>query len=640
MASSGTGPNPDGRSPMTRSGAGRRPARVGGGVVRRTPRRGGRGVAIRSSLLAGLIGVALIVSGILAYQAHDAASSHQEVARQAVSDLAAAAAWQFTERGQLRFGDLVNESLAMPARRAAAQSGSPPSLQSFLSASGDWNECRCVQMDRPSTFFRLPVETGGEGIDTGPLEVEGIPLDDPVRDWLSRSVAEAAAEAAGGTSSTRHPGGGVLFRVDGDEAEAFLYYIFQSGTEDLVVFGYRVDGRMVTEAVLKPVLAAAPLLPEPLTGGWPADSLFRLEAGPPGGPALFATAGPEDTGKFLGGSNRFADWAGGMEVTVSVPEERAEALVIGGLPASRLPLILILLTLTGALLFAAVLVLRQQHRLARMRSDFVAGVTHELRTPLAQIRMFAELLSLEKLSSMEERSRALHVIDEESRRLDHLIDNVLGFARMGVADRPVEMRPVELEHLLPDVVERFRPLARERNAFLDLEVEEGVLAWADRDAVHRILLNLLDNAVKYGPRGQRVRVQARSEEGWARIQVDDEGPGVPPRHRHRIWDPYERLEVGGDGGVSGSGIGLAVVQGLVEGHGGRTMVEDAPGGGARFVVLLPLAMATDETRVGSRPRSGGSRGVGAGGPEVDPGASGATETVEEPLEPTVSIAED
>lgn len=292
-----------------------------------------------------------------------------------------------------------------------------------------------------------------------------------------------------------------------------------------------------------------------------------------------------------------------------VPEAQAQALVIGGLPASRLPLILLLLALTGGILLVALLLLRQQARLARMRADFVAGVTHELRTPLAQIRMFAELLSLGKLSSADEEERALHVIDEESRRLDHLIDNVLGFARMGVAARPVALRPLALDDLLPEVVDRFRPLARERRATIALEVEPGLQALADGDAVHRIVLNLLDNAVKYGPRGQRVEIRARRQGRWARIEVQDQGPGVPARDRRRIWEAYERLDAGLDRGVAGSGIGLAVVRSLVEGHGGRVMVEDAPGGGARFVVLLPEPAVPGPDRPPEGDISGSRRGA-------------------------------
>lgn len=553
------------------------------------------------AVLVALMVVALAVSSALAYQAFDAARSHHEVARAAVRDLASAAAWQLTERAQLQFFELVREALANPVRRARSAGEPLPSLDRL--ATEGWNVCPCVQLEPPATFFKLSLSAAdaaaGAVLGAGDLETWGAAVAEPVRAWLTERLATAAHEATGeATGETdererareRHPGAGILLRTADTHTRAFVYYFEGAGSVE-AVYGFEADAVELLGAILSPVLASGSLLPGSVTDGLPADSLFRLEVEDPAGSVLFATDGPNAVGGAIAGSNRFPDWAGGMEVIVTVPEERAETLVIGGLPASRLPLILLLLGVTGGILLVAGLLLRQQYRVARMRSDFVAGVTHELRTPLAQIRMFTELLSLGKLSSPEERERAVHVIDEESQRLDHLIDNVLGFARMGAPARPAVRRPLVLDRLLPEIVERFRPLARERNARIELDVEAGVCALGDDDAVHRILLNLLDNAVKYGPRGQRVRVSADRNGAWARIYVDDEGPGVRAADRSRIWEPYERLKTGLDRGVAGSGIGLAVVKGLVEGHGGSVAVDDAPHGGARFVVRLPLAKA-------------------------------------------------
>ena len=120
-------------------------------------------------------------------------------------------------------------------------------------------------------------------------------------------------------------------------------------------------------------------------------------------------------------------------------------------------------------------------------------------------------------------------------------------------------------------------------------------AMADRGALRQILLNLLDNAVKYGPPGQTVRVGGARGEDAVRIWVDDEGPGVPEEYRRKILQPYYRLERDAESAVGGSGIGLAVVEELVQMHDGRIVVEDAPTGGARFLVELPIpATATAE----------------------------------------------
>jgi signal transduction histidine kinase len=122
-----------------------------------------------------------------------------------------------------------------------------------------------------------------------------------------------------------------------------------------------------------------------------------------------------------------------------------------------------------------------------------------------------------------------------------------------------------------------------------MSVAGDLVVNVDRDALRRILLNLLDNAVKYGPAEQRVMVTASRLDSVLRIEVCDRGPGIPPEDAERIWEPYERLERDASSAVGGSGIGLAVVRDLAELHGGRTWVEENPGGGARFVVELGLA---------------------------------------------------
>ena len=118
-------------------------------------------------------------------------------------------------------------------------------------------------------------------------------------------------------------------------------------------------------------------------------------------------------------------------------------------------------------------------------------------------------------------------------------------------------------------------------------LEEGVTASVDRGAVRQVLLNLMDNAVKYGPAGQTIQVGLAAADGTARITVQDQGPGIPPRERERIFAPFVRLKRDADSAVAGSGIGLAVVAQLAALHGGRALVEEAAGGGGRFVVELP-----------------------------------------------------
>jgi signal transduction histidine kinase len=128
-------------------------------------------------------------------------------------------------------------------------------------------------------------------------------------------------------------------------------------------------------------------------------------------------------------------------------------------------------------------------------------------------------------------------------------------------------------------------------------VDEDAVARLDRGGFRQVLLNFLENAVKYGPAGQTITTVATRQGDTVQVRVIDEGPGVPAAQRERIWEPYYRLDREIDRVVGGSGIGLSVVRGLVARHGGRTWMEDAPGGGARFVAEFPAAsMAADDAQ--------------------------------------------
>jgi signal transduction histidine kinase len=220
-------------------------------------------------------------------------------------------------------------------------------------------------------------------------------------------------------------------------------------------------------------------------------------------------------------------------------------------------------------------------------------VSHELRTPLAQVRMFAETLLLGRVRSPEEKQRSLQIIDQEARRLTHLVENILQFSRAERQAVTLNPAPVAVAPQIREVLEGFAPLARARQVTLRGDLSEGVEAVADAGAMRQILLNLLDNAVKYGPAGQTVTVRARNGGDWIRIEVDDQGPGVPKGSRRRVWESYYRLDRDAGSAVAGSGIGLSVVMELVLLQHGRAWIEEAPGGGARFIVELPSAGAPE-----------------------------------------------
>jgi signal transduction histidine kinase len=179
------------------------------------------------------------------------------------------------------------------------------------------------------------------------------------------------------------------------------------------------------------------------------------------------------------------------------------------------------------------------------------------------------------------------VINREARRLTHLVENILQFSRSGRATVGLKIQQLDVDKTIAEVIEAFKPLALAHDVEIKLQAPTALSVRADRDAVNQILLNLLDNAVKYGPSGQTISVEATQEGNRLLLSVQDQGPGIPQHERDAIWEPYKRLSHADSGTVAGTGIGLAVVDELVALHDGRVWVEDAPDGGARFLVELP-----------------------------------------------------
>jgi signal transduction histidine kinase len=286
--------------------------------------------------------------------------------------------------------------------------------------------------------------------------------------------------------------------------------------------------------------------------------------------------------------------SGGFEVeAVLLPALRG---VIENEAAARLSRLLLAGVLLVAIALAGVAVYGHKRRqeLAHARERFVAAVSHELRTPLAQIRMFSEMLSNDMVRSPEQARRWLGVIHREAIRLGGLVENVLLFARGEAAGLRVAPRAADAAALVHDAVAAFGPVAAGREVTIRTETPPSAPMWADPAAVRQLLGNLLDNAVKYGPDGQtitvRVQTSATAADGEVALVVEDEGPGIPPAERERVWQPFTRLREE-DGTRGGSGLGLSLVRELVVRQGGRAWVEDAAGGGARFVVTLPVAHA-------------------------------------------------
>ena len=241
---------------------------------------------------------------------------------------------------------------------------------------------------------------------------------------------------------------------------------------------------------------------------------------------------------------------------------------------------------------------------------FVADASHEIRTPAAIIRASAEVLDREGLVAEQGRPLVADIV-AESDRLGGLVDDLLALAASERGSLAIERRPVDLAEIARDTVRRASPLAAERGIDLVGPPEDGTAlpVVGDSDRLVQLLLVLVDNAFRHSPEGGRVTVTAGPGGGrTAAVTVDDHGPGVPAEVRDVIFEPFARLPGSRTRADAGSGLGLAIARSLAELHGGTLDATEAPGGGARFVLTLPV---------------GRSGGPGAAGPGPQAAAGGS-----------------
>jgi len=260
----------------------------------------------------------------------------------------------------------------------------------------------------------------------------------------------------------------------------------------------------------------------------------------------------------------------------------------------RLTIGLIVLLLVAAIAAGGSLIaadIRRQVRIAQQKTDFVSNVSHELKTPLTSIRMFADLLAEGRVTEPERQLTYLKIISAESARLTRLINNVLDFARQERGVTKSERRPCDLVETTRDVVETCQPHLEASGQNLTCEIEaESLPIIGDRDALAQIVLNLVSNAEKYGGGEILVRIRRQETPGRALGCVDvlDHGPGIPPKDVESIFLPFHRLHDSLANGTPGSGLGLTLARRMARVHGGDITYTPRAGGGSCFTLTVPL----------------------------------------------------
>jgi signal transduction histidine kinase len=264
------------------------------------------------------------------------------------------------------------------------------------------------------------------------------------------------------------------------------------------------------------------------------------------------------------------------------PEEVArERMLAGGLAA-----LLMLVAGGGYLLWRAV---QRELAVARLQTDFVAAVSHEFRTPLASLRHVTELLGEDDGMPADRRRDFYAVLGRNTERLQRLVESLLDFARMEEGRKPYDLRPLDVTAFAHRLVDEFRKEVAGKGFRVDLEGDGGppIRVLADEAALSNAVWNLLDNAVKYSPGGNRVRVAVTRMKGGVAITVTDEGMGIAEGELREIFGRFVRGSEAKRLGLKGTGLGLSMATHIAKAHGGELVVESEAGKGSTFRLVLP-----------------------------------------------------
>src|SRR2546429_8272427 len=235
----------------------------------------------------------------------------------------------------------------------------------------------------------------------------------------------------------------------------------------------------------------------------------------------------------------------------------------------------------------------QLQALDRAKSEVVSTAAHELRTPLTSIMGYTELLASGEGGSLSgDQAMMVATVDRNAKRLLSLVEDLLSLTRIEAGDSRLELAPTDVASLARAVVDGIRPSATARGIELSLEVEGNLpLVWGDRTQLDRALLNLCSNAVKFTPRGGRVRMCVRSERTatgtWVVVRIDDTGIGIPEDEQEHIFERFFRSRLAQKAAIQGTGLGLAIVKTIVEQHRGRIEIRSETGAGTSVTIELP-----------------------------------------------------
>ena len=496
-------------------------------------------------------------------------------------------------------GTVIADSDVSPAALAGVENhAGRPEVAAALSGRVGRDERRSGTLGRPFLYLAVPLAGGAlrMAADAVRVEAEVSALSRALVAAGAAGLALAAALAAGfatlltrrvrelqsvvkaiaaGDLQQRLPWrsgdelGAIASAID-DMAEQLRRRLAQAGDEQArlrAVLTSMVEGVLVLDRSGR-VILANPRLRE-LFGAWGAVE---------GRPALEVI--------------RRADVEAALGQAARTPAPVVRELQLGAPGGRRLQMHAVRFPSQGALLGTVAVFhdVTELHRLEGIRRDFVANVSHELRTPLTAIRGFAETLRDSALPA-EQRRQYLDVILRHADRLTALIDDLLELSRIEGGTRELAVEPVDAAGLARDLVRDLKARLDAGRLQGEVRAEAAPSALADRRALEQVLLNLLDNAIKYSEPGGRIAVVVSGAPPWVRIDVTDTGIGIPEADRARVFERFYRVEKARSRDLGGTGLGLAIVKHLVQAQAGEVFVDSREGQGTTVTLRLPAAPA-------------------------------------------------
>jgi len=228
-------------------------------------------------------------------------------------------------------------------------------------------------------------------------------------------------------------------------------------------------------------------------------------------------------------------------------------------------------------------------RLENVRRDFVANVSHEIKTPLTAIKGFVETLQQGSVDTHEEQEKFLGIIKKHADRLDAIVEDLLALARLEQKEEEGELEtgPHALEEIIETAVQVVKRKSEEKKISIQTSYEPTLQIKVDAPLMEQAVVNLLDNAVKYSPEGGSVRVETEASDREVRIRVIDRGPGIPKKHQPRLFERFYRVDRARSRMLGGTGLGLAIVKHIAQAHNGNVSVESTSGKGSTFTITLP-----------------------------------------------------